>query len=471
MTSANAGAGETNGRELKVRVGMSTCGVAAGAKDVLDAFKKEFRDKKIQVKPTPTGCLGLCFKEPIVEIEDGGKSATYGGVTQDRVARIISEHVVGGKPVEDWLLFGAARASADAEFLHQQERIVLENAGRINPEDIKEYLAIGGYDALKKALTEMKPEMVIDEITEAGVRGRGGAGFPTGKKWELTRASNADPKYIICNADEGDPGAFMDRSILEGDPHRVLEGMLIAGYAIGAAAGFIYVRAEYPLAVRRLKVAIAAAKKAGFIGDSIFGTDFGFTVEIREGAGAFICGEETALIFSIEGKRGMPRVRPPYPAQAGLWDQPTSINNVETFANVPWIIRNGGERYASVGTEGSKGTKVFSLTGPVKRSGLVEVPMGATFEDIIFDIGGGIQGGGELKAVQIGGPTGGCLPKEALKTPIDYESLAKSGAVVGSGGLVVLDESTCLVDLARFFMNFASEESCGKCVPCRIGTQ
>ena len=457
--------------EVKIRVGLGSCGMAAGAKDVLTAFKTGLRENEIDIKPTPTGCLGICFSEPLVEIEEPARILTYGQVTADRVNRLIEEHLIQGEPVKEWLVLEDDTRTPEAEFLKKQKRIVLENCGRLNPEDIREYQAIGGYQAIEKVLKGMTPEQVIEEVKTSGLRGRGGAGFPTGMKWEFTRNSKEPVKYIICNADEGDPGAFMDRSVLEGDPHRVLEGMLIAGYAIGAKEGFIYVRAEYPLAVRRLKVAIAAAKKAGLIGENILRSSFGFDIQIREGAGAFICGEETALMASIEGKRGMPRVRPPYPAQAGLWGKPTSINNVETFANVPWIIMNGGKSYAQIGTEKSKGTKVFALTGKIKRTGLVEVPMGITFRGIIYDIAGGIKGNGNFKAVQIGGPTGGCLPANLLDEPIDYESLAASGAVVGSGGMVVLDESTCLVDLAKFFMNFAKEESCGKCVPCRIGTQ
>jgi NADH:ubiquinone oxidoreductase subunit F (NADH-binding)/Pyruvate/2-oxoacid:ferredoxin oxidoreductase delta subunit len=360
---------------------------------------------------------------------------------------------------------------SDIAFYKKQMRMVLANCGHINPEVIEEYIAEGGYAALGKALTEMSGEDVVEELKKSGLRGRGGGGFPTGMKWSFTRNAQGTKKYVVCNADEGDPGAFMDRSVLEGDPHRVIEGMAICGYAIGADEGYLYVRAEYPLAIKRLKIAIQQAEEMGILGDNVFGTGFKFHIKIKEGAGAFVCGEETALLASIEGKRGMPRPRPPFPAISGLWGKPTNINNVETFANVPQIITNGADWYASIGTERSKGTKVFALTGRINHTGLAEVPMGITMREIIFDIGGGIPDNKKFKAVQIGGPSGGCLPEELLDMSVDYDSLIKVGAMMGSGGLVVMDETTCMVDVARFFLNFTQSESCGKCTPCREGTK
>jgi NADH-quinone oxidoreductase subunit F len=376
----------------------------------------------------------------------------------------VKEHVVGGQPVEDLLV-------PDDGFFDRQVRVVLENCGIIDPESIDEYISKGGYEALKMALTEMSQQQVIDKITASGLRGRGGAGFPTGVKWGFAAREPGPDKYFICNADEGDPGAFMDRSVLEGDPHRVLEGMAIGAYAIGAPHGYFYVRAEYPLAIRRIRKAIADATDAGLIGENIFGSNFSFEVKIKAGAGAFVCGEETALIASIEGKRGMPRKRPPYPAVSGLWGKPTNINNVETLANVPWIMRHETEDFTRYGTEKSKGTKVFALAGKLKHTGLVEVPMGMPIKDIVFDVGGGIRDEGTFKAVQMGGPSGGCIPASLSDVPVDYESINKTGAIVGSGGLIVLDDKTCMVDLARFFLDFIQKESCGKCTFCRIGTK
>jgi len=383
------------------------------------------------------------------------------------VPRIVEEHILRQEPIKEWL------AGDDyQQFYAKQQRLVLENCGRIDPENIDDYLATGGYQALEKVLKTMSPLEVIEEVKRSGLRGRGGAGFPTGMKWEFCRAAAGDEKYIIVNADEGDPGAFMDRSVLEGNPHAVLEGLAIGAYAIGCRQGFIYCRAEYPLALRRLEIAISQAKERGFLGKNILGTDFCFEVMIKEGAGAFVCGEETALMASIEGKRGMPRPRPPFPAHKGLWGKPSNINNVETFANIPLIINRGGEWFAGIGTERSKGTKVFALTGRVKNTGLIEVPMGITLREIIFDICGGIPGRNrKFKAAQMGGPSGGCIPAELMDTPIDYDSLLEAGAMMGSGGIVVMDQTACMVDMAKFFLTFTQAESCGKCVPCRIGTK
>ena len=446
----------------EVQVGLASCGIAAGAEAVFNQFRK-ILGSKVVVKPV--GCLGMCYNEPLVAvITDSGERFLYKRVDAALAKRIAEEHVKGGTPLEDFL-------APDDGFFKRQVRIVLENCGQIAPTSVEEYRERGGYEALRRAIQEMTPQEVIVEIQQSGLRGRGGAGFPTGTKWSFA-AQEPDPvKFIVCNADEGDPGAFMDRSVLEGDPHRVLEGMTIAGYAIGARFGIVYVRAEYPLAVRRVKEAIAAGRKAGFLGKRILGTPFSFEIMVKEGAGAFVCGEETALIASIEGRRGMPRRRPPYPAQSGLWGHPTVINNVETLANVPWIIRNGAEAFARYGTEKSKGTKVFALAGKVRHSGLVEIPMGMTLEELVFDVGGGIPDDKEFKAVQIGGPSGGCVPASLAHTPVDYESITQTGAIMGSGGLIVMDEATCMVEVARFFLDFIQKESCGKCTFCRIGTK
>jgi len=449
----------------EIRVGLATCGIAAGAKPVYSALEKELAAIDAPVKLKRVGCIGMCYNEPLVDVvTDDGEKSTYGHVKVEDVSKIVKEHVIGGQPIEDLLV-------PQDGFFDRQVRVVLENCGIIDPESIDEYMSKGGYKALKTALTEMSRQQVIDKITASGLRGRGGAGFPTGVKWGFAAREQGPEKYFICNADEGDPGAFMDRSVLEGDPHRVLEGMAIGAYAIGAPHGYFYVRAEYPLAIRRIKKAIADATAAGLIGDNIFGSDFSFEVQIKAGAGAFVCGEETALIASIEGKRGMPRKRPPYPAVSGLWGKPTNINNVETLANVPWIMRHETEEFTQYGTEKSKGTKVFALAGKLNHSGLVEVPMGMPIKDIVFDVGGGIRDGREFKAVQIGGPSGGCIPASLSDVPVDYESITKTGAIVGSGGLIVLDDKTCMVDLARFFMDFIQKESCGKCTFCRIGTK
>lgn len=465
----------------KIIVGMGTCGIAAGARDTLEAIREELEKAGVDAALTQTGCIGMCEQEPLVDVQLPGEDRiTYGKVTRTDAVRIVREHVLGKTVVAEKAIAAFGEGSRedsriptynDLEFYNKQRRIVLANCGLINPESIEEYIASGGYEACAKALISMTPEEVIAEIKNSGLRGRGGAGFPTGLKWELTRKTPSDKKYVICNADEGDPGAFMDRSLLEGDPHRVIEGMIIAAYAIGANEGYIYVRAEYPLAIRRLQIAIEQAKAYGFIGNDLFGSGFDFDLKIKKGAGAFVCGEETALMASIEGKRGMPRPKPPFPSVSGLWGRPTNINNVETFGNVSYIIKHGAEAYRAVGTEGSAGTKVFALTGKVNRTGLVEVPMGMTLREIIYGIGGGMPEGRELKAVQIGGPSGGCIPEELLDLPIDYESLRQAGAMMGSGGMVVMDSSTCMVDVARFFLKFTQSESCGKCTPCREGTK
>lgn len=435
------------------------------------ALQEHHLEDKFQVDNT--GCHGFCEQGPLVIIEP--EEILYCRVQEEDVEAIVTEHLEQGRPVERLLYQDPVTKEKittynQINFYRQQSRHVLKNCGHINPENIDAYLAVEGYQGLQKALA-LPREEVINIIKQAGLRGRGGAGFPTGLKWEYTFKAPGDRKYVVCNADEGDPGAFMDRSVLEGDPHAVLEGMLIAAYAIGAQEGYIYVRAEYPLAVQRLRIALAQARERGFCGERILGTDFSCDLHIREGAGAFVCGEETALLASIQGERGMPRPRPPFPARQGLWGQPTNINNVETYANVPLILRRGAGWYASLGTAKSKGTKIFALTGKVKNTGLVEVPMGITLREIIFNIGGGILEDRGFKAVQIGGPSGGCLPAEHLDLPVDYDSLTAAGAMMGSGGLVVMDDSTCMVEVARFFLNFTQAESCGKCTPCREGIQ
>ncbi|MGD0308503.1 MAG: NADH-quinone oxidoreductase subunit NuoF [Acidobacteriota bacterium] len=449
----------------EVLVGLGSCGLAAGGSKVYQRFSELLALGKNDAVLKQTGCIGMCYAEVLVEVRDAkDRSTLYCNITPDKVGRIVEEHVKEGRVISEWI--------ADTnESIAKQKRIVLRNCGVIDPGNLDEYLAREGYQALEKALTEMTAAQVVEVIAASGLRGRGGAGFPTGTKWRLAAASRDAHKYIICNGDEGDPGAFMDRSVLEGDPHAVLEGMAIAAYAIGADAGYIYVRAEYPEAVKRLRHAIAQATARGFLGSNILGKGFHFHITLKEGAGAFVCGEETALIASIEGRRGMPKVRPPFPAESGLWGHPTCINNVETLANVSWVLLHGAEAFKVHGTAGSKGTKVFALAGKVLRGGLVEVPMGMTINEVIYDIGGGTLTGGPFKAVQMGGPSGGCIPASLGNTPIDYEQITATGAIMGSGGMVVMDETTCMVDVARFFLSFTQNESCGKCTFCRVGTK
>ena len=461
-------------REKHILVCHGTGCTSSKSPEILRRFREILEEKGIDnVRVIQTGCFGLCAKGPIVIIRP--EDTFYAMVTPDDCEEIIETHIINGNRVERLLckdIDGTiVNKLDDLNFYKKQKRIALKNCGVINPENIDEYIAFDGYLALEKVLSNMTPEEVIETIKNSGLRGRGGAGFPTGKKWELTRASKGKQKYVVCNADEGDPGAFMDRSILEGDPHSVLEAMAIATYAIGADKGYIYVRAEYPIAVERLKIAINQAKEYGILGKNIFGKNFNFDIEIRLGAGAFVCGEETALLESIEGRRGQPRVKPPYPAVAGLWGKPTLINNVETYANIAQIILKGADWYSSIGTRNSKGTKVFALGGNVNNIGLVEVPMGTTLREIVYDIGGGIPNGRDFKAAQTGGPSGGCIPKEHLDTPIDYESLKEIGSMMGSGGLIIMDDTKCMVCLAKFYLEFTVSESCGKCTPCRIGTK
>ena len=461
-------------REKHILVCHGTGCTSSKSPKILENFRKILEEKNIEnVRVIKTGCFGLCAKGPVVIIRP--ENTFYAHVKPEDCEEIIQTHIVENKRVERLLckdIDGKLVEKLDElEFYKKQKRIVLKNCGVINPEDIDEYIAFDGYLALEKVLTKMTPDEVIEEITKSGLRGRGGAGFPTGKKWLFARQAEGEQKYVVCNADEGDPGAFMDRSVLEGDPHSVIEAMMIAGYAIGANEGYIYVRAEYPIAVKRFQIAIDQAKEKGILGNNIFGTDFSFDLHIRLGAGAFVCGEETALLESIEGRRGQPRLKPPFPANSGLWKSPTLINNVETYANITQIIINGADWYSSIGTEGSKGTKVFALGGNVNNIGLVEVPMGTTLREIVYDIGGGIPNKREFKAAQTGGPSGGCIPAEYLDTPIDYESLKEIGSMMGSGGLIVMDDSKCMVNLAKFYLGFTVDESCGKCNPCRIGTK
>ena len=461
-----------------ILVGAGTCGRAAGAEAVLAEIDRELTQRNINAIVMQVGCVGLCYAEPLVDIiKPGRPRICYGNVTPEIVAQLIEDYLVKGNPRSDLALGTIGHGVVDGipnlfelPMLKSQVRIVLHNCGFIDPTNINHYIACGGYSGLVKAL-DMKPEQIIEEIKRSGLRGRGGAGFPTGQKWEFCRKSPGKEKYIICNADEGDPGAFMNRSLLEGDPHSVLEGMLIGARAIGAKVGYIYCRAEYPLALERLRIALKKLEEYRLIGDNILDSDFSFHLKIKEGAGAFVCGEETALMASIEGKRGMPRSRPPFPAVSGLWGKPTNINNVETWASVAIIIQKGADWYANYGTEGSKGTKTFSLAGKVERTGLIEVPFGMTMRQIICEIGGGILAGKRFKAVQTGGPSGGCLPADFLDTAIDYDSLISAGSIMGSGGIVVMDEDTCMVDVARFFLSFVQLESCGKCIPCRWGTK
>ncbi len=462
----------------RILIGTATCGRAAGAMSVLDTIKQELRRHNIDAIINQVGCIGLCYVEPLVDIiKPGRPRICYASVTPQIIPKLIEDYLIKDNPRPD-LAMGTIGESTvegiprlfDLPILKPQVRIVLRHCGYIDPEDIKHYIADDGYTGFVKALA-MTPERVIEEIKKSGLKGRGGAGFPTGQKWEFCRSSPGTEKYIICNADEGDPGAFMNRSLLEGDPHSVLEGMLIGAYAIGANEGYIYCRAEYPLAIERLNIAIKQMREYGLLGKNILGSDFSFEIHIKEGAGAFVCGEETALMGSIEGKRGMPRPRPPFPAVSGLWGKPTNINNVESWADAAVIMQKGAQWYASSGTATSKGTKTFSLVGKVKRTGLIEVPLGIHLRDIIYGIGGGIVDDKAFKAVQTGGPSGGCLPASLLDSPVDYESLTKAGSIMGSGGMVVTDEATCMVDFARFFLDFTQSESCGKCVPCRLGTK
>ena len=449
---------------MKIVVGEGSCGIAAGAAKVYDKLASVL-DKSNEL--TITGCIGMCFLEPIVDIYDNGALTRLVKVSEndcERIAKAVNSDDLS--TVED------LKISEDDElFLKKQTRIALRHCGIINPEKISDYENTDGYKAVRKVLSEMTPEQVIEEIKISGLAGRGGAGFPTWFKWNAARSSDGTEKYLICNADEGDPGAFMDRAVIEGDPHNLIEGMLIGAYAIGAKEAIVYVRAEYPLAIKRLEKAIKQATEKGYLGNNIFGSGFSCKMRIKAGAGAFVCGEETALIESLEGSRGMPRLKPPFPAQAGYWHKPSNINNVETFANVSWIILNGGAAFASMGTADSKGTKVFALTGKIKKGGLVEIPMGKTLRDVIFDIGGGIKSDKKFKAVQMGGPSGGCIPNDLLDTVIDYKALGATGAIMGSGGMVVMDESTCMVGMAKFFLDFTAKESCGKCVHCRLGTK
>lgn len=465
---------KANTREKHILVCHGTGCTSSKSPKIIENFRKIIDEKDIKnVRVIQTGCFGLCAKGPIVIIRP--EDTFYAMVKPEDCEEIINTHILEGKTVERLLCKDIDNSIVqrldELTFYKKQERIALKNCGIIDPENIDEYIAFDGYKALEKVLFEMSQDDVINEITDSGLRGRGGAGFPTGKKWYFTKIAEGDQKYVVCNADEGDPGAFMDRSILEGDPHSVIEAMMIAGYAVGANKGYIYVRAEYPIAVHRFQTAINQAKEYGILGKNIFGTDFSFDLEIRLGAGAFVCGEETALLESIEGRSGRPRLKPPFPANCGLWQKPTLINNVETYANITKIILNGAKWYSSIGTEKSKGTKVFALGGNVVNVGLVEVPMGTTLREIVFDIGGGIPGGHEFKAAQTGGPSGGCIPAEHLDTPIDYESLSQIGSMMGSGGLIVMDDTKCMVNLAKFYLGFTVDESCGKCTPCRIGTK
>ena len=467
-----------------IRSQVLICGgtgcTSSGSQQIQDAFEAQIEKNSLQdeIKLVRTGCFGLCELGPVVIVYPDG--TFYSRVSVDDVEEIVTEHLLKGRRVERLVYDDHGKAEADefgnialsdTTFYKTQNRVVLRNCGVINPEDIDEYIAMDGYEALGKVLTEMTPEEVIQEVTDSGLRGRGGGGFPTGRKWALCAPNKADQKYVVCNADEGDPGAFMDRSVLEGDPHSIIEAMAICGYACGCSKGYVYVRAEYPIAVKRLSIAIDQAREYGLLGTNIFDSGFDFDIEIRLGAGAFVCGEETALMTSIEGNRGEPRPRPPFPAVKGLYGRPTVENNVETFANIPQIILRGAEWFASMGTERSKGTKVFALGGKINHTGLVEIPLGTTLEHIIYEIGGGIPNGKKFKAAQTGGPSGGCIPASLIDTEVDYDNLTAIGCMMGSGGLIVMDEDTCMVDMAKFFLEFTVDESCGKCTPCRVGTK
>ena len=459
--------------EIRVIICMGPGSIAAGGDKVMQAFKDHFEAAGIQdaefvdkCKVSKVGCRGFCARDVLVDISIDGETSTYQYVEEHMVERLVQEHVVGGNPVSEWLV------GDDYQSFHKkQEKIILQDLGRIDPESLTEYLETGGYEAARKAVLTMAPGEVVQTVEDSGLRGRGGGGFPTGVKWRFCAESDELQKYIICNADEGDPGAFMDRSIIEGNPHAVIEGMIIGGYAIGSDLGYIYIRAEYPLAVERLSKALDDARERGYIGNNIFGSGFSFTIKIKLGAGAFVCGEETALIASIEGERGMPRAKPPFPANKGLWGKPTIINNVETLANIGPIITHGAPWFTSFGTRESTGTKVISLTGKIRNTGLIEIPMGMSLREVIYEVGGGIDNDLQFKAVQTGGPSGGCIPEQHIDLPVDYDGLKSVGAMMGSGGMVVLDETDCMVAIAKFFLTFTQQESCGKCVPCRIGTK
>jgi NADH-quinone oxidoreductase subunit F len=456
-----------------VTVGLGSCGIAAGANKTYEKIKAMKEAENLPFELRKTSCVGMCYREPLVEITDETGTYLYGEISEDRAVEVIEKHINQQDPIRDYIVYTDLFDAPENDFINSQVKIVLRNCGYMDPESIEEYQRRSGYEAIRKIAAEkISREAVIETILKSGLRGRGGGGFPTGMKWKFASANKSAEKYVICNADEGDPGAFMDRSVLEGDPHSVLEGMIIAAYAIEATGGVIYCRAEYPLAIKRLNIAIKQAHEKGYLGKNIFGIEgFNLDIYIKEGAGAFVCGEETALIASIEGERGMPRKRPPFPAVSGLWKKPTNINNVETFANIPWIMIHGAEAYAAYGTEKSKGTKVFALAGKIKHSGLVEVPMGMTIKDVIFKLGGGIKNNKRFKAVQLGGPSGGCIPEFLSDTIVDYDSVNATGAIMGSGGMVVMDETTCMVDVAKFFLDFTRKESCGKCTFCRMGTK
>ncbi len=454
----------------RVTVGLATCGIAAGAEALYDTLQRELTELvNADVEITRAGCVGLCKYEPMLEVHTPGQpTTTYVNLTPAKVQRIAREHLAEGRVVTEYTL---DHLSNDGSILDRQVRVALRNCGVIDPESIEEYIAMDGYSALGKVLTGMSREAVVQLVKDSGLRGRGGGGFPTGMKWQFTKDAVGEHKYVVCNADEGDPGAFMDRSVLEGDPHAVIEAMAIAAYAVGASEGYIYVRAEYPLAIERLNKAILQAKELGLLGENLFDSGFNFDLRLKLGSGAFVCGEETALIASIEGQRGMPRPRPPFPANKGLWQKPTLINNVETFTNVPQIILKGADWFADMGTAKSKGTKVFALGGKINNTGLIEVPMGTSLREVIYNIGGGIPEGKQFKAAQTGGPSGGCIPASLVDTPIEYDSLIAIGSMMGSGGMIVMDEDNCMVDVARFFLEFTVDESCGKCPPCRVGTR
>lgn len=459
--------------KTKVIVGLGSCGIAAGGNKVFQTIEALQLAEDIDFTLDKTSCVGMCYREPLVEVIDESGSHLYGDIDEKKAIEIVNQHIQNHSPIREYIVKSDLYETADKAFFEGQVKIALRDCGYINPERVEEYESRRGYTALKQiAENQVSQEDIIQMILDSGLRGRGGGGFSTGMKWRFAFNNKSADKYVICNADEGDPGAFMDRSLLEGDPHAVIEGMIIAAYAIGANGGVIYCRAEYPLAIARLNIALKQARQKGYLGEDILGIKgFNLDIYVKEGAGAFVCGEETALMASVEGKRGMPNKRPPFPAEAGLWGKPTNINNVETLANIPWIIANGPQAYAAYGTEKSKGTKVFALTGKINHGGLVEVPMGITIREIIYKLGGGIQGNKRFKAVQLGGPSGGCIPEHLIDTSIDYDSVNATGAIMGSGGMVVMDETTCMVDMARFFLDFTQKESCGKCTFCRIGTK